>query len=123
MALSSASSFFKAVVLRNLRVSVSQSTFVPIGNVISRAYGGHGLDRDTVTERVIHVAKHFEKVDPNKITPTATFEELGLDSLDTVELVMALEEEFGLEIPDNEADKITTMADAISYVVSNPLAK
>jgi NADH dehydrogenase (ubiquinone) 1 alpha/beta subcomplex 1 len=58
------------------------------------------------------------------VTPTATFEkDLGLDSLDTVELVMALEEEFGVEIPDAEADKIGSVADAVNYVMSNPLAK
>lgn len=58
------------------------------------------------------------------MTPAATFEkDLGLDSLDVVELVMALEEEFGVEIPDAEADKIASVADAVNYLVSNPLAK
>jgi NADH dehydrogenase (ubiquinone) 1 alpha/beta subcomplex 1 len=58
------------------------------------------------------------------VTPNAHFEkDLGLDSLDTVELVMALEEEFGVEIPDAEADKISSVADAVNYVMSNPLAK
>jgi NADH dehydrogenase (ubiquinone) 1 alpha/beta subcomplex 1 len=58
------------------------------------------------------------------VTPAATFEkDLGLDSLDVVELVMALEEEFGLEIPDAEADKIASVADAINYICSNPMAK
>eukprot|EP00850_Spirogloea_muscicola_P000657 SM000002S05737 [mRNA] locus=s2:1908619:1908936:+ [translate_table: standard] len=49
--------------------------------------------------------------------------ELGLDSLDTVEVVMALEEEFALEIPDSEADKITSTAEAIEYIASHPQAK
>jgi NADH dehydrogenase (ubiquinone) 1 alpha/beta subcomplex 1 len=59
-----------------------------------------------------------------QVTPAATFEkDLGLDSLDVVELVMALEEEFGLEIPDAEADKISSVGDAIGYICSNPMAK
>jgi len=51
------------------------------------------------------------------ITPEASFiNDLGADSLDTVELVMALEEEFGIEIPDEDAEKITTVGDAIKYI-------
>lgn len=58
------------------------------------------------------------------MSPNARFDkDLGLDSLDVVELVMALEEEFGVEIPDAEADKIASIQDAVSYLMSNPLAK
>lgn len=49
--------------------------------------------------------------------------DLGLDSLDTVEVVMAFEEEFGVEIPDGDADKIMTCTDAIQYLSSHPNAK
>jgi acyl carrier protein len=56
-------------------------------------------------------------VDPSEVTPEASFvDDLGADSLDTVELVMALEEEFGVEIPDEDAEKITTVNDAIKYI-------
>ncbi len=59
-------------------------------------------------------------VDAEKVTPEASFvEDLGADSLDTVELVMAFEEEFGMEIPDEEAEKLRTVGDAISYIKSN----
>lgn len=59
-----------------------------------------------------------------QVSATAAFQkDLGLDSLDTVELVMALEEEFAIEIPDSEADKIQSCGDAISYISSNPMAK
>ncbi len=59
-----------------------------------------------------------------QVTPEAHFEkDLGLDSLDVVELVMALEEEFGVEIPDAEADKIASVSEAVNYIISNPLAK
>lgn len=56
-------------------------------------------------------------VNAEEITEGSSFmEDLGADSLDTVELVMALEEEFGLEIPDEEAEKIKTVGDAVSYI-------
>ena len=56
-------------------------------------------------------------VKPEEITPTASFiDDLGADSLDTVELVMALEEEFSIEIPDEDAEKLTTVGMAIKYI-------
>lgn len=56
-------------------------------------------------------------VEAEKVTPEASFvEDLGADSLDTVELVMAFEEEFGIEIPDEEAEKLQTVGDAIRYI-------
>jgi acyl carrier protein len=56
-------------------------------------------------------------VDENEVTPSASFvDDLGADSLDQVELVMALEEAFGVEIPDEDAEKIRTVHDAIDYV-------
>ena len=59
-------------------------------------------------------------VDPEKVKSEASFvDDLGADSLDTVELVMALEEEFECEIPDDEAEKITTVQQAIDYVKSH----
>jgi acyl carrier protein len=58
-------------------------------------------------------------VTPEQVTPEASFiEDLGADSLDTVELVMALEEEFDVQIPDEEAEKITTVKQAIDYIVA-----
>jgi acyl carrier protein len=65
------------------------------------------------------IAKELE-VDPKQLTPEAKFiEDLGADSLDIVELVMALEEEFGLEIPDEDADKLKTVGDAMNYLKSH----
>jgi len=56
-------------------------------------------------------------VEGEKVTPDASFvEDLGADSLDTVELVMAFEEEFGIEIPDEDAEKLQTVGDAIAYI-------
>jgi acyl carrier protein len=59
-------------------------------------------------------------VEAEKVTPEAKFvDDLGADSLDTVELVMAFEEEFGMEIPDEDAEKLQTVGDAITYIQSH----
>ncbi|KAL6648151.1 hypothetical protein ACP70R_012375 [Stipagrostis hirtigluma subsp. patula] len=86
---------------------------------------GSFLDKGEVTDRIIKVVKNFQKIeDPSKVTPDAHFKnDLGLDSLDTVEVVMALEEEFGFEIPDNEADKIDSIKVAVDFIASHPQAK
>lgn len=68
-------------------------------------------------EKVRQIVAEQLGVDADEVTPEASFvDDLGADSLDTVELVMALEEEFGLEIPDEDAEKISTVADAIKYI-------
>lgn len=65
------------------------------------------------------VAEHLD-VEESKITPSASFaDDLGADSLDQVELVMAFEEEFGIEIPDEAAEKISTVEDAVKYISEN----
>jgi len=59
-------------------------------------------------------------VEPEKVTHDASFvEDLGADSLDTVELVMAFEEEFGIDIPDEDAERMRTVGEAISYIDKN----
>jgi acyl carrier protein len=69
------------------------------------------------TDKVRQIVADQLGVDVDEVTPEASFvDDLGADSLDTVELVMALEEEFGLEIPDEDAEKILTVGDAIKYI-------
>ena len=73
-----------------------------------------------VLERVKKVIVDQLSVDESQVVETASFTtDLGADSLDTVELVMAFEEEFGIEIPDEEAEKIQTVKDAVDYIESH----
>ena len=70
-----------------------------------------------ISERVKKIVVEHLGVEPDKVTEQASFiDDLGADSLDTVELVMAFEEEFGCEIPDEVAESIVTMADARQYL-------
>jgi acyl carrier protein len=71
----------------------------------------------TIEQRIKDIIIEQLGVTADQVTPEATFiEDLGADSLDTVELVMALEEEFGLEIPDDEAEKLQSVGDVIKHV-------
>ena len=72
-----------------------------------------------ISERVKKIVIEHLGVDEEKVTETASFiDDLGADSLDTVELVMAFEEEFGSEISDSEAEKILTVGDAVKFIES-----
>ena len=82
-------------------------------------------ERNPVTvEKVKQIIAEQLGVDENEITPSSSFvEDLGADSLDTVELVMALEENFSIEIPDEDAEKIRTVQDAVTYIDQHAKAK
>ena len=72
-----------------------------------------------IAEKVAKIVVEQLGVSEDQVTPEAKFiEDLGADSLDQVELVMALEEEFGSDIPDEAAEKLTTVGDAIAYIES-----
>ena len=76
-----------------------------------------GKAMGTVDELVKKIIGEQLGVEEDEVTPEASFvEDLGADSLDTVELVMALEEEFGIEIPDEDAEKILTVGKALDYI-------
>ena len=73
-----------------------------------------------ITERVQRIIEEKLGVDAAEVKPEATFtNDLGADSLDTVELIMELEKEFNITIPDDQAEKIVTVGDAIAYVEAN----
>lgn len=77
-----------------------------------------------VTSRVKTIIIDKFAVDENEITPEASFtQDLGADSLDTVEFIMEIEKEFNIEVPDDEAEKITTVGECIKYIESNISSK
>ena len=70
-----------------------------------------------IEEKVKEIIVEQLGVNPEQVTPTASFiEDLGADSLDIVELVMAFEEEFGVEVPDEDAEKLQTVGDVVTYI-------
>ncbi|KAF2195468.1 acyl carrier protein [Zopfia rhizophila CBS 207.26] len=88
-----------------------------------RSYSAHaGLSKDEVEGRIMDLLKNFDKVqDASKLNAQSHFHnDLGLDSLDTVEVVMAIEEEFSIEIPDKEADAIHSVNQAVEYILAQP---
>ncbi|WFD02151.1 mitochondrial acyl carrier protein [Malassezia obtusa] len=103
-----------------VRLQAARAPVVLPGMARTYASGG-GLSNDEIKTRIEDVLKSFEKVDPALVKPSASFTgDLGLDSLDAVEVVMAIEEEFNIEIPDAEADNITTVQQAIEYIEHTP---
>jgi len=82
-----------------------------------------GLDREEIWAKIQEITADRLGVDESDVTSDASFrEDLEADSLDLVELIMELEEQFGMEIPDEEAEKITTVEEAVDYVVENQAA-
>ncbi|MCW6053439.1 acyl carrier protein [Microcoleus sp. A2-C5] len=75
------------------------------------------MSQDDIFARVKKIVADQLEVDPSEVKPEANFaNDLGADSLDTVELVMALEEEFDIEIPDEDAEKITTVQASVDFI-------
>ncbi|XP_038970336.1 acyl carrier protein 3, mitochondrial [Phoenix dactylifera] len=93
-----------------------KSLFGPI-RYMSLASNNSGSEH--LMARVIQLVKKFDKIDSSKVTETADFQkDLCLDSLDRVELVMAFEQEFSIDIPDEKADKLSCCADVVKYILS-----
>lgn len=135
---------FRSAVLRSLRAAsvpravsnsairqfprsspvIRQTQFAPSFSFQAiRSYSAPaGLNQGEVEGRIVDLLKNFDKVtDASKISPASHFtNDLGLDSLDTVEVVMAIEEEFSIEIPDKEADAIHSVEQAVQYILSQP---
>jgi acyl carrier protein len=86
-------------------------------NEVPPTFEVEGLQMSDTAERVKKIVVEHLGVDADKVTEGASFiDDLGADSLDTVELVMAFEEEFGVEIPDDAAETILTVGDAVKYI-------
>lgn len=96
------------------------TAFIPKVNFIRQYSGFPPLTRELATDRILELLEGYEKVDTTKeITEKSSFvQDLGLDSLDVVEVVMELEHEFNIQIPDNEADSLKTVGQTIDYILS-----
>ncbi len=82
------------------------------------------MSQQEVFEKVKAIVAEQLGVEPEQVTPTANFtNDLGADSLDTVELVMAMEEAFNIEIPDEAAEKIVMVQQAVDYISQAPVAR
>ncbi|XP_027027629.1 NADH:ubiquinone oxidoreductase subunit AB1b isoform X1 [Tachysurus fulvidraco] len=77
------------------------------------------LTLQSIEERVMNVLQLYDKIKPETLQTSSHFmKDLGLDSLDQVEIIMAMEDEFGFEIPDTEAEKLMTPAEVVQYIAS-----
>ncbi|EDN97374.1 hypothetical protein SS1G_11899 [Sclerotinia sclerotiorum 1980 UF-70] len=109
---------------------ITKSQFAPSAFQAARCYSAAaGLEKKEVEGRILSLLNNFDKVSfrPNEgmifdsVEATAHFSnDLGLDSLDTVEVVMAIEEEFSIEIPDKDADAILSVDQAVEYILHQP---
>ncbi|XP_060945491.1 NADH:ubiquinone oxidoreductase subunit AB1b [Limanda limanda] len=86
--------------------------------VLCRQYGDlPPLTIETIKGRVMYVLKLYDKINPERLVTSSHFmKDLGLDSLDQVEIIMAMEDEFGFEIPDAEAEKLMTPEEIVQYI-------
>nr|XP_043609234.1 acyl carrier protein 3, mitochondrial [Erigeron canadensis] len=114
-------------VLRHFSVNVSKRQLIlpkfgsPSISIHRQLCTSVGSSHDQVKARVIGLVRKFDKIDAAKVTESADFQkDLSLDSLDRVELVMAFEQEFSIEIPDEQADKLKCCADVANYIMSSP---
>ncbi|CAH6719078.1 acyl carrier protein, mitochondrial [[Candida] jaroonii] len=109
--------------LSNYRVNVPQQVFPTISYNNVRFYSAFpDLTREIAKERIYELLEGYDKVSTTKeITDDSSFiQDLGLDSLDVVEVVMELEHEFNIQIPDDEADSLKTVGQTIDYILAQP---
>ncbi len=86
-------------------------------NILLENTGGRKMERSEIEKKVKEIVMEKLQVEASAVVDNASFvDDLGADSLDTVELVMDFEEKFGVEIPDEDAEKIRTVGDAIKYL-------
>ncbi len=76
-----------------------------------------------IADRVKQIIVQYLSVDPAAVTDSSTFADLGADSLDTVDIIMAFEKEFDIKIPEDQSDKIQTVGDAIAFVEAEAAKK
>ncbi|GAB2298986.1 hypothetical protein Dimus_033062 [Dionaea muscipula] len=113
----------KSSILGHVRIAPHRWLFVNKANTCNQYFRqlctSLGNSPEEIKARVLELVKKFDRIDAAKVTETADFgKDLSLDSLDRSELIMAFEEEFSIEIPDNHADKFTCCADVAKYITT-----
>ncbi|CAL8271768.1 unnamed protein product [Lota lota] len=100
------------------RTRLLEQSRILVGSVWCRQYGDlPPLTLESIRDRVMYVLKLYDKVNPEKLQTTSHFmKDLGLDSLDQVEIIMAMEDEFGFEIPDADGEKLMSPDDVVQYI-------
>lgn len=89
----------------------------PLLSISVRGSGKYPITYDLARERIMLVLRLYDKIDPDKLTLDSHFyNDLGLDSLDHVEVIMSIEDEFHFEIPDMDAEKLNTPRDLLNYI-------
>lgn len=111
---------FRAIATRGVRATAFAR--FPARPQSIRLYAGFpALSRDVAKERILELLEGYDKVTAKEITETSSFvQDLGLDSLDVVEVVMEVEHEFNIQIPDHEADTLKTVGQTIDYILAQP---
>ncbi|AGO12454.1 AaceriAER103Wp [[Ashbya] aceris (nom. inval.)] len=116
------SSFIRATPRAIRYASLQRSTPLASAFVVTplRFYSAAQLNRDEIAKRIINVVKAFDRTPSSAdVTEKSVFsKDLGLDSLDVVELLVSVEEEFDIDIPDKVADEIKSVSEAVDYVAS-----
>lgn len=115
------SAIFRRSIIASRPAVLATRTKSAVPSMPVRFYASN-ISKSDIESRVLNIVKAFDKVkDPSKISASSSFSnDLGLDSLDTVEVVMAIEEEFNVEIPDKEADEIKSVGQAVEYISQHP---
>ncbi|XP_018913209.2 acyl carrier protein, mitochondrial isoform X4 [Bemisia tabaci] len=112
--------FFHSELLKNLRATSCPSLISQNSQAVRCYSHKPPLNLKFIHDRVLLVLKLYDKVDPEKLTLDSHFiNDIGLDSLDHVEVIMAMEDEFGFEIPDGDAEKLLRPKDIIQYIADH----
>ncbi|XP_078430079.1 mitochondrial acyl carrier protein 3 isoform X2 [Wolffia australiana] len=110
---------YASFILRHVRIGAVARDRWLFGVAARGMSGATGGDAAEVMNRVMELVKKYDRIDASKVTETADFQkDLGLDSLDRVELVMALEQEFSIDIPDETADKLACCSHVVQFLLS-----
>lgn len=113
---------FRFVASRALRApAMPRAVFAARPQAIRFYAGFPALTRDLANDRILELLEGYDKVNGKEISEASSFiQDLGLDSLDVVEVIMEVEHEFNIQIPDHEADTLKTVGQTLDYILAQP---